>query len=618
MLRAAPSLRAPIHGLRVLTRSLQAAQPLLLIALVLCFAVSGCRHSESHEREAQKGSPGASATASLPAGMDLFDLKAHPNATIVHPVDPHSLSESQIKFGIAPKRDPSVEYQPGIILMENGDKAIKSAAGDGMTWTFDANAPQVSDFQEGKIVFATGRAVGRVLSLRRQGDSVSVILGPIQLTDVIRNGSFEMHQDIDLNNMISYVAPDYPQPPDESEQSKISFNRKTSPDHVDERMVLSRVSRAGKWTPATMVQTFANGHRASYYKTGRRWSATMVHANRLANGPGIGFGGARLERTSGQSLQMPGTPGVDGIHPLQIPVQPFTPPPTLGQLPIVNLQGGRAIPMAGSDGGIGVEYDYDKDGLKLRASGYMTIQHSGVDFFLHFKDGVIQDCGVRLNGNVGIKLHLNASAAQDFKANFHKKLWLPIDLSIPLGGPVPLSLTFNSSFLVDTAFSAKTSVLNAEGEYSLGAGVEAGYWAKAWRLHFPSQVKTNTDIGNSVEGISVGINSIVMGFDVRTMVGIGAFGFNSGVYMAFRFSGTALKSPNIGFACRQGTIDINLDSGVGYSIPKWVTDAINIFLSPFTSKRVDRAGTFLRGPSNQLFQHVTQNPEGCASQKGGG
>jgi hypothetical protein len=224
---------------------------------------------------------------------DIFDTKLHPGATVVHPVDPHTLSESQIKFGIAPKRDPSVEYQPDIILMENGDKAIKSVAGDGMTWTFDANAPQVSDFQEGKIVFATSRAVGRVLGLKRQGDSVSVILGPIQLTDVIRNGSFEMHQDVDLNNMISYVAPDYP--------------------------------------PA----------------------ARRVRA------------------------------------------------------------------------------DEDQP-------------------------------------------------------------------------------------------------------------------------------------------------------------------------------------------CRQGTIEINLDTGVGYSIPKWVTDAINIFLSPFTSKRVDAAGTFLRGPSNQLFQHVTQIPEGCATPKGGG
>ena len=99
----------------------------------------------------------------------FFDPKLHPEATVVHPVDPHTLSESQLKFGVAPKRDPKVEYQPDIILMENGDKAIKSVASDGLTWTFDANAPQVSDFQEGKIVFATGRAVGRVLEPQAPG-----------------------------------------------------------------------------------------------------------------------------------------------------------------------------------------------------------------------------------------------------------------------------------------------------------------------------------------------------------------------------------------------------------------------------------------------------------------
>ncbi len=226
---------------------------------------------------------------------------------------------------------------------------------------------------------------------------------------------------------------------------------------------------------------------------------------------------------------------------------------------------------------------------------------------------------MRLNGNVGIKLHVNASSAQDFKANFHKKLWLPIDLSIPLGGAVPLSLTFNSSFLIETAFSAKTSVLNAEGDYSLGAGIEAGYWQNAWRVNVPHHATANTDLGNSVEGISVGINSIVMGFDVRTTIGIGAFGFTTGVYAGLRFSGTALRAPNIGFPCRQGTIEADMDTGVGYSIPGWATDAINFFISPFTDKKIDRAGTFLRGPSQQLFQMVTQIPAGCATpNKGGG
>src|SRR5580693_104148 len=43
MLRLAPSSSVTVRGPRALTRSLQAARPLLLFALVLSFAASGCR-----------------------------------------------------------------------------------------------------------------------------------------------------------------------------------------------------------------------------------------------------------------------------------------------------------------------------------------------------------------------------------------------------------------------------------------------------------------------------------------------------------------------------------------------------------------------------------------------
>src|SRR6202000_1175516 len=140
---------------------------LLLFALVLCFAASGCRHSESHGRDAKPRAPAAPATSSQPPGVDMFDLKAHPNATILRPIDLKTLTESARKFGIAPKRGPKVEYQPDIILMENVDKPVDSIATEGMTRTFDANAPHVSEFQMGKIVFATGRAVGRIIWMQR-------------------------------------------------------------------------------------------------------------------------------------------------------------------------------------------------------------------------------------------------------------------------------------------------------------------------------------------------------------------------------------------------------------------------------------------------------------------
>ena len=96
-----------------------------------------------------------------PAG--LIGPSALPDATILTPVDLKKMTPSQIQFGIAPKRTKEVEYVDGVIIMEEGDKAIRSMGGNGMSWTFDANAPHVNEFQEGKVVFATGRPLAESL-----------------------------------------------------------------------------------------------------------------------------------------------------------------------------------------------------------------------------------------------------------------------------------------------------------------------------------------------------------------------------------------------------------------------------------------------------------------------
>jgi hypothetical protein len=283
----------------------------------------------------------------------------------------------------------------------------------------------------------------------------------------------------------------------------------------------------------------------------------------------------------------------------------------------VDLQGVAAHAISDKRG-IGVQYLYNKNGLNLNAYGLLNIQTAGLHFFLHIKNAHIEDCGVGLAGAVGLKLHMNSSATQEFKVNFHKTLTLPIDLAIPLGAAgVPFELTFSSAFTVNTGFSARTSVLNAEGKYSFGGGLNAGYWQGGWRVTTVTDLKADTDLGDSTEGISVGINSLVMGFSVRTMVGIGAFGFSTGVYAGIRFTGTMLLAPAIGFPCRQGTIEAFIDSGVGYQMPAIITEAINFFLSPFTSHKVDRAGSILRGPSLRLFHGDSQIPSRCATPKGG-
>jgi hypothetical protein len=618
MLRAAPSSRAPIHGLRVLARGLQAARPMLLSALVLCFAASGCRHSESDQREAQKSSPGAPATASQPAGMDMFDLRAHPNATILHPIDLKTLTDSERKFGIAPQRGPKVEYQPDIILMEQGDKAIRSIAPDGMTWTFDANAPHVSEFQMGKIVFATGRAVGRIIYMKREGDDVKAILGPIQLNDVIRNGSFAMDSPIDLNNVLVFNTPDMPEPKNIAAQASTSSLRKPW-DGWNKTVVISRVSKSGRRTPISMSKTYADGRKESYQRIGGRWSpASATPAVFSRPRAGFSYAKPRLVRTAGEGQMLPGVRGTAFPKPPTLPDYKVPSVPNMPSLPIPNSDL-VALPFATSDS-IGVQYKYEKNGLSLTATGALEINNARLRFFLEIGNGKTPtSAGLELGGAVGIRLHLKSHTTQEFHVNAQQKAWLPTQISIPLGaGLVPFSLMFDQGLVLNTGYSAKNSILNAEGDYGFDGGIKAGIEGGKWAVHIPLQPTKKVDIGGTIEGISVGINSLVMGAELRAMVGLGAGGFGTGVYATLIFTGTMLRAPDIALACRQGTIEVTLYAGVGYSIPKWATEAINYVLSFVTSVRVDQVGSIVESGPYPLFHGKTEVPGGCSSPKGGG
>jgi hypothetical protein len=251
------------------------------------------------------------------------------------------------------------------------------------------------------------------------------------------------------------------------------------------------------------------------------------------------------------------------------------------------------------------------------------LHDAGIRFYLNIgdtkgvgKSGKIPvSCGLELKGAVGVVLHLDSHSTQEFKVNLHRKMWLPFEFSIPLSGAIPFSITFDQAFEISTGFSAKTSILNSTGDYNFNGGISAGLYNGSWYLSHPTSVTAQTDIARDIKGISVGINSLVMSAMVRTMAGLGALGFNTGVYVQVRFTGTVLRAPDIGFPCGAGTIAAFLDSGVGYAIPEWVTQAINLFLSLVTDFRIDRAGSFLEATPQRLFHGDTEIPSGCATPK---
>ncbi len=609
-----------------------------MLALGLC-ALSGCKKKEeqpSQQSKTANSGPAAPAPASSanpkpfaslsdrnaqptvlatpPPGM--FDLSAHPDASILTAININSLSESEREFGIAPRRTKDVDYADGVIVMENGDKAIRSMSGNGMSWTFDASAEHVNEFQVGKIVFATGRAVGRILSLKQEGNSVTAFLGPVQLTDVIKRGHFAMSQKVDTDNMLTYVAPDFPQPPDElvGGTAKTSSNYEEDGAHLERTVVISRVQH-GRWTPTSVSETYGDGRRVTYRKMGSRWSQGRVS---LAN-----VSRARLANSVELArLSMPPEGGP------QIPIRPAM---IAGAVSggavgknVVNLDGDDVRTVAeASNSGIGLQFYYHKNGVNIWSECLLRVLGAHVDFDLNITSRGIETAGVKVGGDLAIVMKAEAASEQNFSANLHKTVYEPIDFSIPLGlngaAGVPFSVTFGSFLRLETGFSAKTSKLAAEGLYPFGGDLWAGMKDYKWSVSAAPHVQAEKDLGVTANGVSVGINSLVIAASVRAMVGIGAFGFNTGVFVQIIFNGTILRgsditSPIVGLPpCRQGTIGASLYYGVGYSLPKVFVELVNQILALFTSYRLAEEGDIMTSKPLDLFHGITQIPANCAS-----
>ena len=549
---------------------------------------------------------------------DMFDLKAHPDASILTAMDIDKLSETERQFGIAPRRTKDVEYADGVILMEEGDKAIRSMAGDGMHWTFDANSPHVNEFQEGKIVFATGRAVGRIVGLQRQGDSVTAFLAPVQLTDVIKKGHFAMSQKVDVANMLTYVAPDFPQPPDELVGgTKASSNFEENDSQVERAVVVSRFHN-GRWVRTSVAQTYGDGRRVTYQKMGEKWSSGLVSLANVSLSTLVD----PLRRVR-LSMPVPGTPALPAMPPLPVPDGP-------SKDATVRLDGDDVRTKAvASNSGIGLQFYYHKNGVNIFAECLLRVIDAKVDFELNITDKGIETAGVRVDGDLGIVMQAEAASEQNFSANLHKTIYEPIDFSIPLGlnavAGVPFSITFGSYLRLETGFSAKTSKLTAEGLYTFGGGVWAGMKNYRWSVSAAGHPQAEKDLGVTTKGVSVGINSLIVAASIRAMVGIGAFGFSTGVFVQVIFDGTILRgsdvvTPIVGLPpCRQGTIQAFLYYGIGYSLPHVFVEIVNQLLALFTSYRLEEEGTIASSKAADLFHGITQIPANCASSaKGGG
>jgi len=540
------------------------ARGTLVCALATTLLAAACAKHPSVPAPAPPAAPQQPETARSSAGESagdrFFDLAHNPGAAVGTPLDPHQLTPSQLLYGIAPKRDPRVVYAPDVILMEEGDKAIKMAASDGMTWVFDASAPHVNELQEGKIVFATGRAVGRIGQITRAGGTVTVKLAPVQITEVIHQGHFLIDSNFRPQDLIVYTAPDFPSvldlSPPPSAKPTTAWSAEDAIPHLV-RTGLAPVPGAAPPSPATV-------------------------ANAAAAAPGA------LKSAPAPSIGNP---------------QPF------------NLNDAfKVYPLAGSDGSLGLEFDYNANGLFVKSEGRLRLGQAKVRFVLDIEDAAIKKFGMDLSGAASMTFEFTSSAAKEGFVNAHQLGELPMDLTLPIPiAGVPLALTVHTKFVLNTGFSAKTSTLSANARYTLTGELFIG-WDGGPAVEPSLRPKAETDFGKTADGVSVGINSMALSFMVQPMVGIGAFGFNTGIYVGLDFGGSVVKQSSIALtACKAGYMNAKVFSGVGYQLAGPFVAVVNTVLSAFTKYRIDQSGTLIKGPEATILDESTQAPPGCAS-----
>jgi hypothetical protein len=475
----------------------------------------------------------------------FFDLKAYPEAVQGSFSDTAKLTPSERQYGIAPKRDPRVTYQDDVILMEHGDQAIREAKSDGMSFSFDAKAEHVAELAEGKIVFATGRVVGRIGQITRDGESVTVKLAPINLTDIIKKGTFFMDSGFSTKDLLFYNAPDFPNTID---------------------------NNAGKQAHA-LPQAAAEPR--------------FLHAA-LPDG---------LPSELGKDLSV-----------IEPPKPPMLPAPDLTLSAGLNVH-----PAVGADGGIGINFSYVKNGVIFNAYGQLVLPSPHVRFLLDIDASGIKTFGIEITGSIGLRMSVEAMSDVERYINVDTTTVAPLDITLPcpLAG-VPLALNFRTSFTLHTKFAAKRSILTSSGAWSLNGSLFVGKKGGA-DSHTVPDIKNTSSLAANVSGLSVGINTVGGGINIRPMIGLGAFGFMTGVYMGVTFTAEVGKQASQAMRdCHVANGSAALDSGVGYKVPAAFAKLINGVLSVFTRYRMEEQGTLIKGWSGPLFNRYENIPEGCS------
>jgi hypothetical protein len=472
------------------------------------------------------------------------------------------MAEAVKQFGYAPQPDPSVRYQPDVVLIRGGAGANRGGCEDRLTWTVDGSANGVSDLAPGKIMFATSRAVGRVAAIERRGRDVAVTVGPVNLTEVVRDAKLDFNLKLPPDAFQSYRSV----PP-----QGISMTALRDPGGASLRNALWRPGvaepqpRPAAWKFSAKVSV-GDWEAEPYAKlSARDWYQPDTDPDappkpRDSNGrelneeQKVAAFGLKVQRKAADGKFGPGGSAKYG------------------------LKFGADVRLIGKD---------------IRMYGHMEIAEGKVQEPVTFK----------IEGVDELQIGLLGGAEDGASDNVKLRVELPADLALPfMAGPVPLAVHLKFKVLLETAFSGAYSTMSAQGRYKLDGpiGVENG------ELVAPSFTVVKPMVKN-MGGVLVGPSGIVLAFEFRWLVGLGnelamfgpyakitvAFGTSRGSFMGWALGGPLADPLRPVIDCKGVTVKGDLGAGVGLVIDKDWKPILKSLKLKTDSEFVEKTKTFV-------------------------
>ncbi|WP_143204125.1 hypothetical protein [Streptomyces kebangsaanensis] len=426
---------------------------------------------------------------------------------------PADTSEAALTYGAGSVRDPSVTYQPDVVIVEGGPRAIRAASGDGLTRTIDGNARGARAVRPGKVLYATSRAVGRVQEVRRVHGDVVATLGPVEFTEVFRDAHLTLDQDIDDGAFHYREVPDLP-------------GAVTVPADAPTGVATEAGKDAARDVPTTA-------------RTIGQASVRAAHSGCV--GTVVARGPVRLAATAG------GTP------------------PSAGSSSVTADLGDWKAQPHRSPGTFGLKFNHKAAaGLKVFVDFSLKTEKLHIRSDVPVSGGRVADGATfAVEGIKSAAISIAAGAADGVIDNSKVRAEVPVRMTLPIAG-TPFAFDISWKFSVATALGGNNTTVTAEGEWGLdGAIGMVNGTIVAPKL---SVIKS---ILNSVTGISVGISGTATAIEFKVQVAVGVPAAFAGPYakpvMDFGVAnGSALGAPLT--RCVGATLDGKVGGGVGVSV----------------------------------------------------